>query len=280
MAVRRNIMASIPSACRIIPILALSLLSATAAWAGPPYLTDDPDPVPYHHWELYTFLTQDRTRNTNAVVGPALELNNGVAPSTQLHLIIPESDFAQEGISAHGLGDLEAGVKYRFLTETKDRPEIGTFPLVEIPTGNASEGLGNGRTWYKIPLWLQKSFGPWTSYGGGGYAYNPAPGQRSYFYGGLLVQRTLSPRLTLGGEVFGQGAQAESDPATTASSAGQQSSGIAVAGARSSVLWNFGGSYNFTPDLSLLFTAGHSLAGDGNRVFYLGLYRTWGPGSP
>jgi len=39
---------------------------------------------------------------------------------------------------------------------------------------------------------------------------------------------------------------------------------------------NFGGCYNFTPDFSLLFSAGHSLAGDEQRIAYLGLYWTWG----
>ena len=208
-----------------------------------------------------------------------MEVNNGVAPNTQLHLIIPQTSFSQTGSSAKGLGDIEAGVKYRFLTETKSRPEIGIFPQVELPTGNQSKGLGNGRTWIKAPLWLQKSFGPWTAYGGGGYAYNPAPGQRSYGYGGLLVQRTLTPHLTLGGEVFFQGAQVSS-PQAAVGSAGTSSSGLQVAGARASSLWNFGGSYSFTPDFSVLFTAGHSFQGDGNSLFYLGLYRTWGPGAP
>jgi hypothetical protein len=260
--------------------LVLCVVATGFALAGPPYLTDDPDPVPLRHWELYTFATGDRTRSTNTVTGPALELNNGVAPNTQLHLIIPETYFSSDGMSARGLGDVEAGVKYRFLTETKSRPEIGMFPLVELPIGDQSRGLGNGRTWVKVPLWLEKNFGPWTSYGGGGYAYNPAPGQRNYFFGGLLVQRTLSPQLTLGGEVFLQGAQAQNDQMPSAGSAGVSSSAIQVVGARSSALWNFGGSYNFTPDFSLLFTAGHSFAGDGNSIFYLGLYRTWGPGSP
>lgn len=261
--------------------LCLATLGAAGmAWAGPPYLTDDPEPVPYHHWELYTFATRDQARSTTIVNGPALELNNGVAPNTQLHLIVPETYSSQDGTSARGVGDVEAGVKYRFLGETKDRPEIGTFPQVELPTGDQSRGLGNGRTWVKVPIWLQKSFGPWTTYGGGGYAYNPAPGQHNYGYGGLLIQRTLSPRLTLGGEVSFQGAQADTPESGATGSAGTSSSGLQVAGARASALWNFGGSYNFTPDFSLLFTAGHSFQGDGNAIMYLGLYRTWGPGSP
>jgi hypothetical protein len=260
--------------------LALGVACAGTAIAGPPYLTDDPDPVPYHHWELYTFMTQDMTRGTKTVNGPALELNNGVAPNTQLHLIVPETYFSGNGMRASGLGDTEFGVKYRFVAETANRPEIGVFPLVELPSGDAAKGLGNGRTYVKAPVWLEKNWGPWTSYGGGGYDYNSAPGQRNYFYGGLLVQRTLSPRLTLGGELFLQGAQVKTEQSANAGAANASSSGIQVAGARSSAIWNFGGSYNFTPDFSLLFTAGHSFSGDGNRVLYLGLYRTWGPGAP
>jgi len=54
-------------------------------------------------------------------------------------------------------------------------------------------------------MWLQKSWGPWTTYGGGGYVINPAPGQRNYCFGGWLLQRDFSERLTLGGEFFAQG---------------------------------------------------------------------------
>lgn len=259
---------------------ALTLATAGQVGAGPPYLTDDPAPVPYHHWELYTFYTRDRTRSTDTVNGPALELNNGVAPNTQLHLVIPETYFSQDGSSATGLGDIEAGVKYRFLPETERQPMIGTFPMAELATGDSSRGLGNGRTWVKVPIWLQKDWGSLTTYGGFGYAYNPAPGQRNYVYGGDLVQYTLSPRLTLGGEIFLQGATANSPQAVNPGSVGEQSSGIQVVGARSTAIWNLGGQYNFTPDFSLLFSAGHSFQGDGNADVYLGLYRTWGPGSP
>jgi hypothetical protein len=259
--------------------LLISFSGPNVAVAGPPFLTDDPDPVPYQHWEFYTFATRDRTSSTNTVTGPALELNNGVAPNSQFHIIIPETYFSSGGMSASGIGDIEAGVKYRFLTETKHRPEIGTFPLLEFPSGDESRGLGNGRTWAKIPLWLERNVGAWTSYGGGGYAYNPAPGERNYFFGGFVLQRTICLRLTLGSEIFLQGAQAQSNhPESPAVSS--ISSEIQVPGTRSSALWNYGGFYNFTHDFSLLFSAGHSFSGEGNSIFYLALYRTWGPGSP
>jgi hypothetical protein len=254
---------------RMTLCLTLSLIAAGTALAGPPFLTDDPEPVPYHHWEFYTFMTQDWTRGADNATGPAIEVNNGVATNTQLHLILPEAYVSQDGMHATGFGDVEAGVKYRFVSQTKDRPDIATFPLLELPTGDQSKGLGNGRAWGKLPIWMEKDSGPWTAYGGGGYAYNPAPRQRNYFFGGLLIQRTLSASLSLGGEVFLQGAQVQSVAV-----------GTEPPGTRSAALWNAGGTYNFTPDFSLLFSAGHSFQGDGNSVMYLALYRTWGPGSP
>lgn len=100
------------------------------AWAGPPYLTDDPEPVALHHWEIYTFYTRDRTRSTDTVSGPALEVNNGIAPNTQLHLIVPDAYFSSSGTNARGLGDIEAGIKYRFISQTKSRPEIDRKSVV------------------------------------------------------------------------------------------------------------------------------------------------------
>jgi len=247
-----------------------AVAAMASAFAGPPFLTDDPEPVSLHHWELYEFGSGDRTRGVDTVAGPAMELNNGVAKNTQLHLVVPRAYFSQNGMSSSGLGDIEAGVKYRVIEQTGSRPDVGVFPQAELATGDSSKGLGNGRTWYKAPLWIEKDRGAWTDYGGGGFAYNPAPGQRNYWFGGNLLQRTLSPKLALGAEIFLRGATADVG----------QSGQIEVPGSRSTTLWNVGGQYNFSPDFSLLFSAGHSLAGEGNSVFYLGLYRTWGSGAP
>ncbi len=101
--------------CIVLGVCSLAALGA-GAWAGPPYLTDDPEPVAMHHWEAYTFHTRDRTRSTNTVSGPSVEVNNGVAPNTQLHLIVPDAYFAGGGTSARGLGDIEVGIKYRFVS--------------------------------------------------------------------------------------------------------------------------------------------------------------------
>ena len=115
--------------------------------------------------------------------GPAFEANWGAAPNLQLHVIVPLGAIvpsnnplyspAGVGPSAYGLTDTELGAKYRFVKETKHRPEFGTFTMLEIPTGSYAKGLGVGKVWYKLPVWVQKSWGHWTTYGGGGYQIVP-----------------------------------------------------------------------------------------------------------
>ena len=69
------------------------------------------------------------------------------------------------------------------------------------------------------------------------------------------MQRGFGEDLTLGGELFAQGS--------------------AAAGDKGFAALNFGGSYKFTDHFNLLFTAGHTVAGDVRTLWYFGLYWTW-----
>jgi hypothetical protein len=241
----------------LVLVLWITWAFAEITLAGPPFLTDDPEPVPFKHWEFYLFSTVDATPDSTNGVGPAFEFNVGALPDLQLHLVAPVAYTAPEDeAKAYGVGDIELGLKYRFIQETESHPMVGIFPMLEIPTGDSDRGLGNGKLWGKLPIWLQKSWGPWTSYGGGGYVINPASEARNYFFGGWLLQREFGERLTLGGEVFAQ----------------QRSSNDSG----SFALLNFGGFFKITEDFSLLFSAGHTFAGDRHTVGYLGLYWTGG----
>jgi hypothetical protein len=180
----------------LYPALALALACAChGVWAGPPFQTDDPVPVDLHASEFYVFSTYAKSPGDKQIALPAFEYNYGVLPDTQLHLVVPILGNAPDaGTSQRGLGDLELGVKYRLLHETVTLPQVGIFPMIELPTGSARRGLGNGRAWWRLPVWLQKSWGDWTSYGGAGIAVNRAPGQKNYAFGGWLLQKDLNEK--------------------------------------------------------------------------------------
>jgi hypothetical protein len=248
----------------------LLCLVSVPAWAGPPFQTDDPQPIDFRNYEFYTFANADGTRVEMDASG-ALEFNWGALPNVHLHIIVPLSavvpsnnpSFAPAGVgpNAVGLGDIETGIKYRFIQETKHRPMVGTFVMFELPTGSAPRGLGVGKTWYKVPLWVQKSSGPWTAYGGGGETiFNNVPGYRNFPFAGALVQRDIGKKFTLGAELFYHGPE-----------------GLATAQTRHATMLDVGGYYKIREEsFQLLYCYGHTVEGQNETYAYLGLYWTWG----
>lgn len=246
-------------AMRILAVILVLALSSSPAMAGPPFMTDDPAPVDYKHSEFYIFSTYDKSKDGKDSAIPAFEFNYGALPNAQLHLVVPFMRSDPNDASAEfGIGDVEIGVKYRFLQETASSPQIGIFPMAELPTGDSSKGLGNGKAWWRFPVWIQKGWGEWTTYGGAGYVLNHAEGQKNYPFGGWLLQKDIGEKWTLGGEVFAHGKDAVDGQATT--------------------LLNFGGFYKFTPVFNLLFSAGHSVNGESHTVLYSGLWWAFGRG--
>lgn len=240
--------------------LLLLLLSGLAlnALAGPPFLTDDPSPVDYQHWECYLASQHTQTADGWFGTAPHIELNYGVITNVQLHLIAPLAYTAPSGDSTHyGYGDTELGVKFRFVQETETLPQIGIFPLLEIPTGSESRGLGSGHVQAFLPLWLQKSFGNWTIYGGGGYGINPGTGNENWGFVGAVVQRQITKNILLGAEIYHR---------TTMTTGGS-----------GDTAFNLGTVIDFTENHHLLFSAGRSLDGPTNFQCYLAYQFTFGP---
>jgi len=183
--------------------VAILLGSATLLHAGPPYSTDDPEPVGYRHGEVYFGMIHERGPEGSSGAGPFVEFNYGAAENVHLHLILPLAySRPVTGPNTYGFGDVELGVKLRFVQEEGGMPMVGTFPLIEVPSGSEEKGLGAGYVHAYLPLWIQKSFGSWTTYAGGGYWINPGPRNSNYAFFGWQVQRQFSKQLALGGEVF------------------------------------------------------------------------------
>jgi hypothetical protein len=242
----------------LAPVLVLSVLVPSEALAGPPFRTDDPEPVPYRRWEVYVASQWERNRDDTGATAPHLEVNYGAYPDLQLHIIAPLVYENPEGESAqYGYGDTEFGFKYRMMHETKMQPQVGIFPLIEIPTGDEDRGLGNGKAQVFIPLWLQKSWGPWTSYGGAGYWINPGTGNKNWWFIGWQAQRKLTDLLTLGAEVFHQTPSEEGEDSHTG--------------------FNVGGLLDLSELQHLLFSLGRDFSGSNRLSCYVGYQLTFGP---
>jgi hypothetical protein len=261
------------TAAKCLGLAAVLLLSVATPrlWAqGPPYQTDDPVPVDLHHYEFYIFGGASGTPVEMDTTGPAFEFNWGAIPRVQLHAVLPWGVVAPSNNPAYlpggvgptefGLTDMELGAKVAFYKESKHIPQIGSFTMLELPTGSYAKGLGVGKAWYKVPIWAQKNIGKWLLDGGGGYTIFNQTDYRTFPYGAFLLKYTFGKRLELGGEVFSHGAE-----------------GYATPQIRGSTLIDFGGYYHFhNPDHQFLFCYGHSVAGLTETYAYIGLYWTWG----
>ena len=258
--------------CAKLILMLLCVLAAPRLWAqGPPYQTDDPVPVDLHHYEFYIFGITDSTPVVATSGGPAFEFNWGAMPRVQIHAVLPFGESAPsnsavyapsgQGPSAFGLTDMELGAKIAFIKETKRVPQIGSFTMFELPTGSYTKGLGVGKVWYKLPIWVQKNEGKWLFDGGAGYEVVPQTDYRNFVYGGFLVKKELSERLELGVEVFAHGSEGRGAPQTEASA-----------------MMDVGGYYHFKhhEGEQFLFCYGHSVAGQTENYAYVGMYWTWG----
>jgi hypothetical protein len=188
-------------------------LAPTAAWAGPPFLTDDPEPTETGHWEIYAPLIEGEGLGKDYEGSVAAEFNFGAAPDVQVTVGVPIGYSHDTTGSEWGAGDLAVSVKYRFYHDEAAGLSIAAFPGLTLPT--ASNNMGNTKTTAFLPVWFQKDTGAWSVFGGGGYAVNPGAGNRNYWTGGIALSRQMSSKLLIGIEADRQGADSVGGSAST-----------------------------------------------------------------
>ncbi len=210
----RNAMRGFARKAMLARLLALLVLATpVASWAGPPFLTDDPEPTETGHWEIYGPLVEREGRGADFEGTTGVEINFGAAPDLQLTVGLPIG-FAHDARGwRRGAGDLEVSAKYRFYHDENAGFSVAFFPGATLPT--ASNGMGAGKVTGLVPVWFQKDMGVWSIFGGGGYAINPGAGNRDYWTGGGAVTRQMSPRLLIGVEADRQGADTIGGRAST-----------------------------------------------------------------
>ena len=178
----------------------LLLLSTATAFAGPPFVTDDPEPADYGHFVSYLF--SEGTHACDETFGTAmgLDVSYGVLPSTQISLVVP---FAYEptadGGTRFALHAVDFGARYRFIQEDEDGwiPQVTFSSSVTIPASERAPKVF-------LSLWAQKSFGEWTTFGGGGFSQSTGDDDCDYWSFGWAIMRQITPEFALGVEAFGQ----------------------------------------------------------------------------
>jgi hypothetical protein len=190
----------------------ISILLAQSAVAGPPYVTDDPEPTDYKHFEIYTFTSGTTTRDGTAGQN-GIDFNYGAAPDLQLTATLPEGYSRTIDGTSIGASNIELAAKYRFLHQDGFGLDVSIFPRVFLPSG--SNVIGDNRVSLLLPVWVQKDWsGGWSAYGGGGCTMSERRAI-DFCQTGAVLNYQLLPKLQIGAEIFHQTADAGGVPATS-----------------------------------------------------------------
>jgi hypothetical protein len=230
---------------RVAALLAGTFFVSQAALAGPPYVTDDPGTTDYQHFEIYAFdagtIARDGMSTTTGI-----DFNYGGAPDLQLTAVLPlEFDSPAHSGTVAGVGNIELAVKYRFLHQDDFGWDVSVFPRVFLPS--ASRLVGDQHASFLLPVWVEKDFGKWSTFGGGGCALNNGDESKDYCLAGWAVTGEVFPALHLGAEIYHQTAETRG---------GRASTGI-----------GFGATYDLTENYHLMASFGPGIenAADTNR---------------
>lgn len=239
-------------------VVALTFLLPFALGAGPPYTTDDPETPRRHGWEINLPYVLARSGPASQAQAPLFDLNYGLFDHIQLDLEIPVFRVSLPGQpTASGLGDVMAGFKWRFLEETKARPQVAIYPQICFPTGSVAKGLGAGAPCYVLPVAAEKNWGKWTASANLGYFIQQAAGASDFFYYGAAVTHELAEGMEVGVEVFGHA--------------------FAIIGSEPENGFNFGAELRLSPTIALLGSAGHGFRRKGHFLAYIGIQLLTGP---
>jgi len=184
-------------------------LAAPAA-AGPPYVSDDPQTTDYRHFEIYLFNAGTVTRDGTAGAA-GIDFNYGAAPNLQLTAVVPLEFDTASGDTA--VGNIELAAKYKFLHREDTGLDVAAFPRVFLPS--ASHSIGDRHASLLLPVWVEKDWGAWSAFGGGGCAINRGGDSQDYCLFGWALTRAVRPDLHLGLELYHRTADTRGGRAAT-----------------------------------------------------------------
>lgn len=191
---------------------------AAAAAAGPPFVTDDPQPTDYGHYEIYAFAQGSEARD-GAGSSFGIDFNYGALPDLQLTAVIPvEVEAPAAGPTVMGIGNVELAAKYKFLHQEDVGWDVAVFPRLFLPGGSSE--VGEKHFSLLLPVWLGRNWGDWSTFGGGGCVINRSGGSQDFCFMGWALTRRILPNLQIGAEIVHQGADSKGARPSTGAGAG------------------------------------------------------------
>jgi hypothetical protein len=202
-------------------LLLWTFFAAAPLAAQLPFYTDDPAVTEAGtlHFEFFNEIDAlQHTQYPNLRQNTAnYKLNYGLPHNLEVDLDIPYlAIFRVTGNpTSSGAGDLNLGIKWEFRKESPSSrlPAMGASLYIEVPTGDERRQLGSGLTDYWLNLIAQKSLSDKTRINANlGYLFagNTSTGvlgiettRGHVFTAGLSLLHNFTPRLTIGGELYG-----------------------------------------------------------------------------
>lgn len=202
---------SIRLTCRLLIFLGAGFLPLCAfAQGGPPMITDDPETPGNGKWEINIAGIFERVPGSRTLEAPALDLNYGWGDHIQLKLegAFVTLDERGRGVVA-GLGNAEAGVKWRFLDEAKAGLSVSIYPQFEWNLARASSrrGLSERGEHLLLPMEVARKIG-WLELTAEVGDVIDFDGANEWFYGllgAVSVTKTLELMAELHGVTQGRG---------------------------------------------------------------------------
>jgi hypothetical protein len=206
---------------RRLAVVAAMVTVAAPLRAQMPFYTDDTSVTETNKFHIEVF---DEFDGLQASQYPDLRQNTAnvrfnYSPWAHLELDIDAPYIAIERTAAvqssRGVGDTNLGAKWNLRETPQDSllPSFAVSLYIEFPTGDARQELGSGLTDYWLNFIVQKPISETTRYNvnlGVLFAGNTSTGavgvqtrHGQVYTGGLSLLHDVTPRLTIGAEIYG-----------------------------------------------------------------------------
>jgi hypothetical protein len=228
----------------------LALGAFSSAWAGPPYLVDDPGTLDYRRLFLYVAEIGALSQGTYTHSAPNFVLGYGVRPNLEISLGISGYTSNTPSIALDNYQNPAIAIKWRFREEERGWPALALAYQATLITQD--QGFGRNYGVHNLYLTGSWTLGKGLLWGNAGLNILPYPNLSASVLYGVAYDYPLGNLWRVGAQLYGNTAL--------------NASGIPL-----ELAWGVGATYVLNSYSTLLFQIGPSLAGNSDLNVYAGV---------